>query len=271
MGLYVPKWKTNDRKKLNKVLKSVEKVTDQKTLKEIALQAHFREIRLAALDRISDQEILKELGTTFDPLICGAAMEKIEDEALIKEIVVRGSCPYVLVEAVKKIKRTDLLVDIACSNASEPIVCQALKQIEDLEVLKTVYFRSDRLNVRREIWKRLPLETAKQIAEERCVPEKEICEWIGAHCNAPGPKSHFIEPDYETGFVEHELICCELCGKPLWSRSRPTAVWGVWKGGYIDLQQWKDWKLRDGMWQAEGRNHTVIRIMTEDYGDCYKE
>lgn len=268
MGVYKPKWETNDRKQFDKAMRAVKRIKEQKTLKEVALHAYFDEIRIDALNRITDQEILKDLGTTFDPFLCIEVIARVDDENLLKEIAVHGSCDNCLPMAVNKIKSTDLLADIVCSNAKMVIIEQAIKQIEDQDVLENAFYESYRQEVRRAIWKTLSLEIAKRISETWCVPENEICERIGAHCNTPGPKTHFIEADYETGFVEHELIMCELCGKPLWSRSKAAAEWGVWEGGYIDLLKWKNWRLKDGMWQAKGVNNTSVRVKTEKYEGC---
>ena len=268
MALYKPKWETSDRKQFDKALQAAKRVTDQRTLKEIALHAHFSEIRQDALDRITDKDILIELGTTFDPFLCRAVVSRVDDEEMLKEIALHGSCDTWLPRAVEKIKNTGMLVDIACSNAVESVVSQAIKQMEDPDVLETAFFETCNETVRREIWKKIPLETARKIADDWYIPEKEICEKIGAHCNAPGPKSRFIETDQETGSREHELICCALCGKPLWSRRRAAAEWGVWEGGYIDLRQWKNWRLKDGIWHADGRNNSAVCVMTEDCEGC---
>jgi len=292
MGFFMPKWKSNN---YDKAIKAARKVTDNNKLKAIALEAANNEIRIDAVSRITSQDILKELASCDDERISSTAISRIDDRQVLKELAIskeehvssaaisRINDVGILKElavfkgsakAMKKIGDPSILAEIIASNAQIAIICQAIDKINDPEMLKAAFFRTDRKEVKKAIWEKLPLDAALFILTKENYSKNEICEKMGAHCNAPGPKSHFIEPNFEEGFYEHELICCKLCGKPLWHRQKHTAVWDKnWEGGYIDFQKYSDWELQGGEWKAKNKSQygSWITIPTKDLDGCYEE
>lgn len=312
MGLFGSVWKTSDADKHDEAVAAAKKVTDPKVLRKKAMSAYFDDIRLDALRRIDDPEILAKLALTFDTLISAEAIKRIKDDAVLKKIVIgdNGALSELAlrqindqtilkeitatvngdlrkkalsrihdngmlkesalgntydaaeaIQAISQISDTAVLKEIAlstaatshkqaavnrlhdlhadkelgdiiCSGDSSIAIYDAIRFTNDYLILKKA-FRFSSPEIQRAIWKKLPLSDARQIAQEWNVPETDMCRRMRDHCNAPGPMQHEIEEDFDKGFTEHEYRYCELCNRLMWARSKPTAVWGEWTGGYI--------------------------------------
>lgn len=125
----------------------------------------------------------------------------------------------------------------------------AIERITDMVLLKEIVLRKVNTDACRTAWKKLDLSSAREVAQEMGVSVENICVQMGAHCNAPGPISHCVEENWDTGFVEHESFSCLLCDKPVAFRSKSTIVgskWPAWK--YCNLRQGKFTRLPDGGW-----------------------
>ena len=125
----------------------------------------------------------------------------------------------------------------------------AIERITDQMLLKEIVLSKAYTDVCRSAWKNLDLSSAREVAQELGISVENICVQMGAHCNAPGPISHSVEENWDTGFVEHESFSCLLCGKPVASRSKSTIVgskWPAWR--YCNLRQGKFTRLPDGGW-----------------------
>lgn len=230
MGLFGPKWKSSNKKDIDKAIAEVRTVTDQQKLKQIALEAYFPNVREEALTRISDPALLKDLILTGEYGLAIEALKRLDDQGMLKEIALGGS-EYAL-RAVERITDPVILAEIIGSDANIRSIQQAIRQIEDARVLNKAFHESKRLDVQRELWKRLPQEEARQIAREWNVAAEAMCAKMGAHCNAPGPVSSYVEENFDEGFTDHEVIHCELCGNRMRHRSKPTTKgysWGPWE------------------------------------------
>ena len=61
MGLFDPAWKTEDRSKTEKAIAAVQKTKKPDDLLKIALTAPLEAVQLAAVGKIADRELLKEI------------------------------------------------------------------------------------------------------------------------------------------------------------------------------------------------------------------
>ena len=89
MGLFTPKWKTNDRSKQIKAVEAVRKVTNEKELKQIALEAPLPDVRMIAVYQMKDPALLREMAISGDKYVSKQAVEKISNRDLLAEIVER--------------------------------------------------------------------------------------------------------------------------------------------------------------------------------------
>lgn len=124
MGLF-DKFKKDDKydfgATIDKKMKAVKKITDEKELQHIADYEDIREVRLAALYKIKDNNLLAELVTSdfggegpyrsFGAL-CNDAIELITDNEILHDIYMKSyTCLSSL--GLKNISDKDVLVDIA--------------------------------------------------------------------------------------------------------------------------------------------------------------
>ena len=119
MPLFEPIWKTNKAEKLDEALTAVQAMEDPKKLRDVALYAQLAEVRCAAVEKISDQELLRELvineESAFD--VKKAAVARISTELYLAEIAIKRSCYPADGEAIAKLENQELLKKIAMSEA----------------------------------------------------------------------------------------------------------------------------------------------------------
>lgn len=118
MGLFTPKWETNNIKKKDKAIAAVSAVKDEETLYEISRTAPLEDVRVAAAVRIKDSrirrrilenctdqkvlcELLKEIepirpvNTFVDSDLVRQAIMKIDDQQMLAELAQMGFEPAV--------------------------------------------------------------------------------------------------------------------------------------------------------------------------------
>jgi hypothetical protein len=76
MGLFTPKWKTNDRSKQIKAVEAVRKVTNEKELRRIALEAPLPDVRMIAVYQMKNLAQLREMALSGDKFrLCPVCMK----------------------------------------------------------------------------------------------------------------------------------------------------------------------------------------------------
>jgi hypothetical protein len=141
MGLFTPKWKTNDRSKQIKAVEAVRKVTNEKELKRIALEAPLPDVRMAAVYQMKDPAQLREMAFSGDKYVSWAAIDNITDQNTLKEI----ACGNVVNpgRAAEKISNRNLLTEIVENAVSQEAKEKAGTQLDFLNLLYEAVETSD--------------------------------------------------------------------------------------------------------------------------------
>jgi hypothetical protein len=111
-----------------------------KELNDIALDYKNKDgIRIAAIDKITDQAILKNIILNFKhpSLIAEAAFNNITDQTILKDIAINSSDDDLKKLAVKKITDQTILRDIVI-NSSDDLKRLAVYKITDQAILKEI-------------------------------------------------------------------------------------------------------------------------------------
>ena len=92
MGVFSPIWMTEDNRKIDKAIKAVERITDQETLKKIAVDALNVKIADAAFNKIEDDNILYEFARLHGidnkrSSLQTKALERIKDKSVLRKIM----------------------------------------------------------------------------------------------------------------------------------------------------------------------------------------
>ena len=112
--------------------------------------------RIIAVEKIEDQEILKIIinnDSNFDVRI--AAVNKLEDQEILKNIAVTHDDSRVRLIAIKKISDKNFLLETAKNNKDYFIRCYALSTIDDENTLIELYKKDKTFQVRLEIIQRI--------------------------------------------------------------------------------------------------------------------
>ncbi len=117
MQFLKPIWKTNKKEQLPEAITAVHRESDPKKLCEIVMEAFFPEVRSAALEKISDPKLLKDIilaqNTSYE--IRHAAVGRISQAAVLAEIAVQRQAYPADGEAVARLSDPALLKMIALS------------------------------------------------------------------------------------------------------------------------------------------------------------
>lgn len=139
MALFEPAWKTNKPENLEMALDALNGVKDPKKLRDAAMTAPLPEVRLAAVEKISDEDLLREIvvgeDTNFDAR--KAAVRKIENEQILAEIAVKRSAYPADGEAIAMLENPELLKKIAMSEEGWE-QSKAVYKITDQTILKEI-------------------------------------------------------------------------------------------------------------------------------------
>ena len=242
MGLFGPHWmkkralyeelSDRDRIKFNSM--------SQSELYEVYKNAPSPDIRLHAVEKITDQELCKEIikgshsPEPRDFQECDA-QEKMR-EAAAQSLTKKNLLDLAKTEyaALSYLKSESDLLTVAKETASIEIRDTAVYSItfqDNLEELVLFFYTKDTDLVRR-CWMQLDLIHARDTARKLGILSRESCMKLGGHCNAPGDVTESIEENYDTGFIAHQRRICQMCGLPHSYRSKSTIVtvpWGNWE------------------------------------------
>lgn len=131
-------------------LDSLNGVKDPKKLRDAAMTAFLPEVRLAAVDKISDEQLLREIvvgkETNFDAR--KAAIQKINNEEILAEIAVQRSAYPADGEAIAKLENQELLKKIAMSETGWE-QSKAVYKITDQTILKEIAEKGEKGDARK--------------------------------------------------------------------------------------------------------------------------
>ncbi len=114
MRLFEPVWKTKNSAKLNEALTAVREVTDIKKLRDAALYAYLPEVQFAAIEQITDPQILCEV------------------------ILANNTSYEIRLEAVSHISDPEVLAKIAMQRQAYPADGDAIAKLSDPEQLRRI-------------------------------------------------------------------------------------------------------------------------------------
>ncbi|MBR6090719.1 MAG: hypothetical protein IKP86_12350 [Anaerolineaceae bacterium] len=150
MALFEPAWKTNKEEKLDDAMIALRAIDDPKKLRDVAMTALLPEVRLEAVSRITDEQLLLEIvvgkETNFDAR--KAAVRKINDENILAEIAVQRSAYPADGEAIAKLENVELLKKIAMSETGWE-QAKAVYKITDQRILKEIALKGEKGDARK--------------------------------------------------------------------------------------------------------------------------
>ena len=93
MGLFDPIWKTNRYRREKLAVAAVRRIRDEDKLSEIAISAPLRDVRIAAVEGIKNDLLLRKIveDSIFDIDVGKAAVERIRDERVLRELAMSPS------------------------------------------------------------------------------------------------------------------------------------------------------------------------------------
>lgn len=136
MGLFKPIWMTEKYNYEEKwAIAAVRRIKNEDKLYEIAVSAPHKEVRIAAVEGISDEQLLRKIAEASSYAysdVGSAAIERIRDDHVLREIAMSPSVKWDIVrlDALKKIKDQTVLADIAFHGPHDTAL-QAAGRIED--------------------------------------------------------------------------------------------------------------------------------------------
>lgn len=137
MGLFDPIWKTHKYKWEKIAVAAVRKIKREDKLFEIAISAPLKDVRIAAVEGIKNDQLLRKIveDSIFDIDVGKAAVERIRDERVLRELAMSSSVSGTVIAlyALDRIRDQKLLADIAL-NGDRNITEQAAARITDPDI-----------------------------------------------------------------------------------------------------------------------------------------
>ena len=137
MGLFDPIWKTNRYRREKLAVAAVRRIRNEDKLFEIAISAPLRDVRIAAVEGIKNDQLLRKIveDSIFDIDVGKAAVERIRDERVLRELAMSPSVSGTVIAlyALDRIRDQKLLADIAL-NGDRNITEQAAARITDPDI-----------------------------------------------------------------------------------------------------------------------------------------
>lgn len=136
MGLFKPIWMTEKYNYEEKwAIAAVRRIKNENKLYEIAVTAPHKDVRIAAVEGISDEQLLRKIAEASDYVyldVGKAAIERIRDDHVLWEIAMSPSVKWdnIKLDALNKIKDQTILADIAFHGPHNTAL-QAAGRIED--------------------------------------------------------------------------------------------------------------------------------------------
>jgi len=148
MELFTPAWNSkNPEKRMN----AVKEITGIEKLQKIAVKADYDDVRqeawkfiairyrnegIAAVEKLTDQTLLKEVAVKASYRdVKKAAVGKLTDQAILKEIALKDSDWEVRKVSVKKLIDQNVLIEIAKTDKDKWVRNAAIEMITDQNVL----------------------------------------------------------------------------------------------------------------------------------------
>ena len=158
MELFTPAWNSkNPEKRMN----AVKEIAGIEKLQKIAVKADYDDVRqevwkfiairyrnegIAAVEKLTDQTLLKEVAVKASYRdVKKAAVEKLADQAILKEIALKDSNSELREVAVKKLTDQNVLIEIAKTDKNKWVLYAATKMITDQNVL-IEFAKTDKYN-----------------------------------------------------------------------------------------------------------------------------
>ncbi|MBQ9515826.1 MAG: hypothetical protein IJR57_06930 [Ruminococcus sp.] len=137
MGLFEPKWMSDNRAK---ALKAVEKITDPQKLAEVAVNAKDQVVVSKAIERIHEEAVLARiaLGNSDNRAKALKAVEKITDPQKLAEVAVNAKNHDVVSKAIERIHEEAVLAGIALGNANYYSIKKALERVTHADLLMQI-------------------------------------------------------------------------------------------------------------------------------------
>lgn len=166
MGLFKPIWMTENSKKRDKAVATVQKLSDASQLEDAAINAPLGAVAQAACERITDQPSLAEVAIHAgwsqvarhaasridDPALLvkvalgagrmvesGAiAVERIDDQGALAQIARTAPNAYTRIAAMEKLEDLDIVAEIAYRDPDHNVSIKALDRIADPRVIEDI-------------------------------------------------------------------------------------------------------------------------------------
>lgn len=131
MGLFKPIWKTAK-------FDDVKRITSLKQLRQIAVKASDWQICMAALAKINDQEVLKEIALNGATDVRAAAILRISDQDFLKNCAMHDNDPYIRLQAAEVIDDESFWAKLVFHDMDKSVHIVAITKTNDRETLKAV-------------------------------------------------------------------------------------------------------------------------------------
>ena len=135
MELFKPAWKSADEKR---AIKAVARVSDQKELAKIAIEAPIENVCVEAVKKIDNQSILFDMITSdliVNWKVRVTAINQLIDQKLLEQIASSKLEAKIREVAIKKLTNKDVLIEIAKNDNFEELRKEAIKKIEDEAII----------------------------------------------------------------------------------------------------------------------------------------
>ncbi|MCL2070982.1 MAG: hypothetical protein FWH07_01975 [Oscillospiraceae bacterium] len=149
MGFFEPAWMTDDTNKLQRGLNSVRRIKDGNKLKRAATNARRHEIRVAAMEKLDDQAILADLAKNASLSdIRRQAAVKLNDQNVIADVAKNDENPTVRSAAIEKLTDQSALTEIVKKEKDKGILLLVVGRLTDQNTLVYVTQNYDDWKIR---------------------------------------------------------------------------------------------------------------------------
>jgi len=138
-------------------MESATKLSDQKLLAELVINANDADVRTTALRKLKDQEFFARVAAeSSDITLVMAALEKVTDQKLLIDIINNSKDRITIKKAIEKITDKQTLAAILKTEGNNPASEAAFNQLFDSTTIKHFTETDGDLTAFREILKNLP-------------------------------------------------------------------------------------------------------------------
>ncbi len=184
MGLFTPKWMSDDT---SKALRAVERITDPHKLAEVAVNAKQQLVVGKAIERIHDESVLAgiALGDADFFAVC-KALECVTNPDLLKQIADEAEQDWIRVAALNRLAKQKQNIDLMpyrdlIERCVEGGNAEAVSLCKNRAILEKIYLNTPRWfmneeqlrKVKRSIWERINQLASETIRDSRFPHELE--------------------------------------------------------------------------------------------------